>query len=237
MAQPDNPKVRPFTRTRWWWIRHAPVRAHGGQIYGQADLACDCGDEVVLQSVARVLPKGAVWVSSHLSRARHTAEALWRSGYLDQNEATPPLRSVPEFAEQHLGEWQGLDRARFAAGRPAMAASYWYAPADERPSGGESFAEVCARVRVAVDRLTDEFRGRDIVAVAHGGSIRAALAIALNLDPQAVLAFAVENCSLTRLDYLEGQSGSGWRIGTVNQQPWTGQQAKLQPQSVAPNKG
>ena len=58
MAQPDNPKVRPFTRTRWWWIRHAPVRAHGGQIYGQADLAFDCGDEVVLQSVARVLPKG-----------------------------------------------------------------------------------------------------------------------------------------------------------------------------------
>src|SRR5215210_8255969 len=118
MAQPDNPKVRPFTRTRWWWIRHAPVRAHGGQIYGQADLACDCSDEVVLQSVARVLPKGAVWVSSHLSRARHTAEALWRSGYLDQNEAAPPLRSVPEFAEQHLGEWQGLDCARFAAGLP-----------------------------------------------------------------------------------------------------------------------
>src|SRR3954465_11656090 len=91
MAQPDKANVRPLTRTRWWWWRwwwwggwipHAPVRAHGGQIYGQADLACDCGDEVVLQSVARVLPKGAVWVSSHLSRARHTAEALWRSGYL-----------------------------------------------------------------------------------------------------------------------------------------------------------
>src|SRR4051812_12517944 len=77
----------------------------------------------------------------------------------------------------------------------------------------------CCR-RVAVDRHTDAFRGRDIVAVAHGGSIRAALAIALSLDPQAVLAFAVENCSLTRLDYFEGQSGSGWRIGTVNQQPW-----------------
>ena len=116
MAQPDKANARPFTRTRWWWIRHAPVRAHGGQIDGQADLACDCSDDVVLQSVARVLPKGAVWVSSHLSRARHTAETLWRSGYLDENEVAPPLRSVPEFAEQHLGEWQGLDRARFAAG-------------------------------------------------------------------------------------------------------------------------
>ena len=81
----------------------------------------------------------------------------------------------------------------------------------------------CARVRAAVERLTEEFRGRDIVAVAHGGSIRAALAVALALDPQAVLAFAVENCSVTRLDHLDGPSGSGWRIGTVNQQPWVGQ--------------
>ena len=115
MVRADQGSGRPFTRTRWWWIRHAPVRAHGGQIYGQADLACDCSDEAVLQSVARVLPKGAIWVSSHLSRARHTAEALWRSGYLNENEAAPALLAVPEFAEQHLGEWQGLDRARFAA--------------------------------------------------------------------------------------------------------------------------
>ena len=220
MGQADHSSGRPFTRTRWWWIRHAPVRAHGGRIYGQADLACDCSDEDVLQSVARVLPKGAVWISSHLARARHTAEALWRGGYLQENEAAPPLRAVPEFAEQHLGAWQGRDRVRFAAERPALAASYWYAPAHERPPGGESFADVCARVRAAVERLTEEFRGRDIVAVAHGGSIRAALAIALALDPQAVLAFAVENCSVTRMDHLDGPSGSGWRIGTVNQQPW-----------------
>src|SRR4051795_9521901 len=90
MVQADQGSGRPFTRTRWWWIRHAPVRAHGGRIYGQADLACDCSDEALLQSVARVLPKGAVWVSSHLVRARHTAEALWRCGYLQENEAAPP---------------------------------------------------------------------------------------------------------------------------------------------------
>ena len=62
MVRADQGSGRPFTRTRWWWIRHAPVRAHDGRIYGQADLACDCSDEAVLQSVARVLPKGAIWV-------------------------------------------------------------------------------------------------------------------------------------------------------------------------------
>ena len=100
--------------------RHAPVRDHGGQIYGQADLACDCSDEVVIQSVARVLPKGAIWVSSHLSRARHTAEALWQNGYVSETDTVPPLLAVPELAEQNFGEWQGLDRARFAADNPHL---------------------------------------------------------------------------------------------------------------------
>ena len=32
--------------TRWWWVRHAPVRNDGGNIYGQTDLACDTSDRV-----------------------------------------------------------------------------------------------------------------------------------------------------------------------------------------------
>ena len=28
-----------FTRTRWWWIRHAPVRVDEGRIYGQRRFA------------------------------------------------------------------------------------------------------------------------------------------------------------------------------------------------------
>src|SRR4051812_43334255 len=82
MAQSDNLKTRPFTRTRWWGARQPPVRPHGGQLYGQADPACDCSDEAVLRRVAEVWREGAVGVPSHLGRARRTAEALWRSGYL-----------------------------------------------------------------------------------------------------------------------------------------------------------
>ena len=29
--------------TRWWWVRHAPVRSDGGNIYGQFDIECDTG--------------------------------------------------------------------------------------------------------------------------------------------------------------------------------------------------
>jgi broad specificity phosphatase PhoE len=52
------------------------------------------------------------------------------------------------------------------------------------------------------------------VVVAHGGSIRAALAHALAVDAERALGFAIDNCSLTRLDHFP--SDDAWRIGAVN---------------------
>jgi broad specificity phosphatase PhoE len=97
----------------------------------------------------------------------------------------------------------------------------WFAPADERAPGGESFADLVGRVAPAIERLNAEHRGRDIVAVTHGGTIRAALGLALGLDLQAALAFATDNCSLTRLDHLSaGGVGGLWRVLAVNRRSW-----------------
>jgi len=38
--------------TRFWWVRHAPVD-HGGRIYGQKDMPCDCSDTAVFTGLAR----------------------------------------------------------------------------------------------------------------------------------------------------------------------------------------
>jgi alpha-ribazole phosphatase len=79
---------------------------------------------------------------------------------------------------------------------------------------------VVARVTPALNRRSAEFRGRDIVAVCHGGSIRAALAVALGLSPVQALAFQIDPLSLTRLDHIplpNEQGGAAvWRIVTVN---------------------
>jgi broad specificity phosphatase PhoE len=63
------------------------------------------------------------------------------------------------------------------------------------------------------------YPGSDIVAVAHGGTIRAALVIALGLPPPGGFAFTIDNCSLTRLDHYQGKRGAGWRVPTVNHLP------------------
>ena len=102
----------------------------------------------------------------------------------------------------------------------ASPVSSGHAPASERPPGGESFEDVIARVAAAMERITAEHAGRDIVAVVHGGTIRAALSVALGIDPERALGFAVDTCSVTRMDYLEGATeGAAWRIVAVNQHP------------------
>jgi len=71
-----------------------------------------------------------------------------------------------------------------------------------------------------IARINAEHEGRDIVTVTHGGTIKAAVALALGLGPEGGLKFAVENCSLTKLEYLTLNGDHGWRVGFVNHQPW-----------------
>ena len=59
MSNPGKPSES--VTTRWWWVRHAPVRSDGGNIYGQKDIACDTSDTEVFEAVAKILPRNAVW--------------------------------------------------------------------------------------------------------------------------------------------------------------------------------
>ena len=208
--------------TTWWWIRHAPVES-GGRIYGQGDLPADCSDLAAFRALAGLLPADPLWVVTPLQRTLQTARAIAEH----REDALDPLVE-PLLVEQHFGEWQGLSHAELAERRDGAWHRFWLAPADEAPPGGESFVQVVERVDLAVRRLSAEHAGRDIVAVAHGGTIRAALALALGLEPERALALSVDNCSLTRLERIAGpvssrapleDSEEAWRVVHVNQPP------------------
>jgi broad specificity phosphatase PhoE len=76
------------------------------------------------------------------------------------------------------------------------------------------------RVCGAIDRITVEHAGRDVIAVGHGGTIKAAIGLALGCQPEKGLAFDIDNCSVTRLDHYASTTISNWRLPMVNQQPW-----------------
>lgn len=207
--------------TRWWWVRHAPVTAHGGCIYGQEDYPADCENGASFAALAALLPAEPLWVTSHLRRTHETAAAILAARGHGSSD-TPSWLIEPDIAEQHVGAWHGLTHDQLNALRGVEDDPFLLWPASERAPGGESFLDVIERVGLAVTRLMAQHRGRDIVAIAHGGSIRAALAIALGIEAERVMSFAIDNCSLTRLDHIADANESGrerscWRVVAVNQ--------------------
>ena len=206
--------------TRLWWVRHAPVD-HGGRIYGQLDLSCDCSETAIFAGLAGQLPRDAVWVTSNLRRTHETAAAIIRAGLPgpDSNPG-PEAVAIDDLAEQHFGKWQGLTYEDLHETRIGDFHRFWHAPAHEAAPDGESFLAVIERVSRAVQRLVEMHAGRNVIAISHGGTIRAALALALGLEPEATLAFTIENCSITRIDHVNGSGvGHDWRVVTVNRPP------------------
>ncbi len=201
-----------MAETRFWMIRHAIVEENARAVlYGVMDVPL-CPESLVAQrpmyaALARALPRDAEWVVSPLSRTQKTAEAIFAAGYPRQEWMVEP-----GLIEQNLGALQGLAHAELPGRLTMPAHPFWPLGGDERPPGGESFAEVIARVGPTMERLAETYEGRDVVAVSHGGTIRAAVAHSLDVDAKNALHLSVQNISLTRLERLE----RGWRVVCVN---------------------
>jgi len=200
--------------TRWWWVRHAPVPNPEGRCYGQTDKDCDISNDALFKHQAALLPKGAIWYSSNLLRARKTAENLGAHG-ADFGE----VLIDPDLAEQHFGSWQGLTYSEIAE-KHGENHLFWLGPPEKRPPGGETFSDLRERTVRSIERLTEKYRGRDIVATAHGGTIRAALAHAFNMDPEAAVRFEIDNVSITLIEHFEqADPAHAWRVAFTNYMP------------------
>ena len=207
------------TTTRWWLIRHAPVINHGSRIYGHTDVEADTRNRRAFRALAALLPSRPVYVVTPLRRTTQTLAALVAAQGECSGVVTPVIE--PDLMEQNFGVWQGMTHAEVHQQRGAEAHRFWLSPARERPENGESFAEVVERVAAALEVLSQEHAGRDVVAVLHGGVIRAALAVALGVDPEAALRFSVHNLSLTRLTHFASGDGMppAWGVEQVNATP------------------
>lgn len=204
-----------FTVTKWWLVRHAPVPGFAGRLYPHEDVEADVSDAAAFQSLAERLPEAALWVTSGVRRAEQTAAAIRAAGL--QPDA---VEVEPALAEQTFGSWAGKSYSELMDADDSMGQSFWQAPGEVRPPEGESFADLIGRVAPALRRLTETHSGREIVAVVHGGSIRAALAHALGLEPNKGFAVSIDNLSTTRIDHIRRDGGGDvWRVAFVNLRP------------------
>ncbi len=204
--------------TRFFLLRHALVEAQARlRFYGAMDVPlCEAAlreEAGLYRWWAARLPRPARWVVSNLGRTHGTAAAIFAAGYPEVRMAVEP-----DFAEQHLGDWQGLEHAALPPLLSAPAHPFWPHAGEEKPPGGESFAQMQARVAPALEACCERHAGEDVVVVAHGGSIRAMLAHVMGLSAHQALTFSIRNLALTRIE----KHGGDWRVQSVNEDPWAG---------------
>ena len=175
-------------------IRHAPVDDQG-RLVGRRDVTIRVDNDAARALAALAGPVDRIAVSPAM-RCRQTAAAMWPDRDADR---------IAALWEQDFGAWEGASYAHL----PDLGLMSSDQLAATAPPGGESFADVCARIVPALESLAA--RGGRVAVVAHAGTVRAALSRALG-SPGAALAFRVAPLSLTRIDV----SPAGWAVGCVN---------------------
>jgi len=148
----------------------------------------------------------AALYSSDIVRAWQTAEivgaALGRT----------PV-AMPELREIDVGQWEGHTPEELYRRFPDHMAEYKRDPARTVRIGGESYAQLQARALVALTYLQETHRqGETIVAVSHGGTIRALLCHVIGLDLGLFGRMWLDNGSLT--EFRLGRNG--WRLMRLN---------------------
>jgi probable phosphoglycerate mutase len=158
-------------------LRHGRT-AHNatGRIQGQLDVSLDDVGRAQAAAVAEALAEASPYavVSSDLSRARDTAEAV-------ASRAGVTLRTDERLREIALGEWQGLTGEEAAERFPDEHAA-WRRGEDVRRGGGETYWDAGVRAAECIRSLLESLPdGRTLIAVTHGGTARGALGVLLEL--------------------------------------------------------
>jgi glucosyl-3-phosphoglycerate phosphatase len=175
-----------------------------GRFQGHTNIPLDASGVAEAQRAARLLAslRPVVIVSSDLSRASATAAEL-------ANVTGLQVMLDGRLRERYGGEWEGLTGPEIAARYPETYAA-WRSGADVQPEGGEANSEVADRVVAVLDKVLGDLPDDGIlVAVSHGGAIRAGIGRLLQLPVETWSALgALSNCSWS----VVSEGGRGWRL-------------------------
>ncbi|MEO0357230.1 MAG: histidine phosphatase family protein [Pseudomonadota bacterium] len=189
--------------TRFHWVRHGPT--HEKAMVGWRDVAADLSNHDQIDRLNRILPDQAVVFASDLIRASATADRLGRTRMPDD----------ARLREFDFGDWDGVAFDVIAQRDPDVSMAYWDTPGDVSPPGGESWNRAAARIDKAVVDIGQAHKGKDIIIVAHFGTILTQVQRALDCAPHQAMKFKIDNLSVTSLvDY-----GDTWGVQRINHVP------------------
>jgi 2,3-bisphosphoglycerate-dependent phosphoglycerate mutase/probable phosphoglycerate mutase len=196
-------------RTSIWLVRHGQTELNKARRYqGANDSPLTSYGQMQVEALARRLQRipFSVAIVSPSGRTRATADTIL-SG------RTVPQVEDPRWAETSHGRWEGLTYAEVRARFPSDIATRYSDALNGRPQGGESLAEVHARVGEGWNSILREHPTGRILVVTHATPIQLIMCATANLPPTLHWRWRVDLASLTVLDVY----GAGPIVRTVNE--------------------
>lgn len=162
-------------------IRHTKPDIEPGICYGQLDMDVAAFFEDEANHVLQCLPQPELVVASPLLRAYRLGE------FIAQTQGCP-LRSDARLMEKHFGAWEG----KYWDDIPRHEIDAWAADVmNYAPPDGESAGQLMQRVKEFMDDLA-QLPQQHIALIAHGGSLRAMLALIAGIPLADTLNWAME---------------------------------------------
>jgi alpha-ribazole phosphatase len=108
---------------------------------------------------------------------------------------------LPQLRELNCGAWEGLSLAQVQSDRPAEWAARLADLVNFRAEGGESLADLAARVLPALAEIVERHRGEEVLVVAHGGVNRVILLDAIGAPLASMFSIEQKYCAMNIIDY------------------------------------
>jgi alpha-ribazole phosphatase len=182
-------------------IRHGDIGdAYTGRLVGRGDMPLSALGRTQAEGLGHRFRSSNIscLLSSPLSRAQETAEAV-------AHAAQCPVTTHEDLAEVDFGDWEGKTFDEIETAAPERI-DHWakFDPTFAFPKG-ESLACFLERIERLASHIAS-LQNETVVAVTHGGVIRALICVFLGLDPRNYVLFEVSRGSITTLK-LFGERG------------------------------
>lgn len=114
------------------------------------------------------------------------------------------------FLEMDFGDWDGRPFTDIRAEDPELFSKVWQQPHRYHPPNGETFDVFSARISAAWNQLIEQYAGKHILLISHGGVIRALLGKVMQTPLTSLSRIEVPYACMSRIRIYQQPDSNDW---------------------------